>query len=176
LRFLKESRVTAAALLLGAVTAERIAELYLAHRNTAALLAKGALEFAPGHYPAIVLMHALWLASLWIFGATHLINPAWLAIFLSLQVLRAWILLTLGPRWTTRIIILPGAALVSNGPYRIFSHPNYLVVVGEIAALPLCLGLPWLALLFSGANAILLSIRVRAENAALSESRNVQRA
>ena len=80
-------------------------------------------------------------------------------------------MILLGPRWTTRIIILPGAALVSNGPYRIFSHPNYLVVVGEIATLPLCLGLPWLALVFSGANAILLSIRVRAENAALIESR-----
>jgi methyltransferase len=168
--------VTAAALLLGAVTAERIAELCLAHRNTATLLAKGALEFAPGHYPAIVLMHALWLASLWIFGATHLISPIWFAIFLSLQVLRVWILMTLGPRWTTRIIILPDAPLVSNGPYRIFSHPNYLVVVGEIATLPLCLDLPWLALVFSGANAILLSIRVPAENAALIGARNVERA
>ena len=168
--------MTAAALLLGAVTAERIAELCLARRNTAALLAKGAIEFAPGHYPAIVLLHGLWLASLWVFGVTHLLDSIWLAIFLSLQVLRVWTLTTLGPRWTTRIIILPGAALVSNGPYRIFSHPNYLVVVGEIATLPLCLGLPWLAVVFSGANAILLAIRVRAENAALIESRNVERA
>jgi methyltransferase len=84
--------------------------------------------------------------------------------------------MTLGPRWTTRIIILPGAPLVSNGPYRIFSHPNYLVVVGEIVTLPLCLGLPWLALVFSGANAIILLIRVRAENAALIGSRHVERA
>jgi methyltransferase len=175
LRFLKESRVTAAALLLGAVTAERIAELCLARHNTAALLAKGALEFAPGHYPAIVLLHALWLASLWVLGVAHPFDPIWLAIFLSLQVLRVWILMTLGLRWTTRIIILPGVPLVSNGPYRIFSHPNYLVVVGEIAALPLCLGLPWLALVFSGANAILLSIRVRAENAALTGSCHVRR-
>jgi methyltransferase len=174
--FPEESRVTAAALLLGFVTAERIAELYLSRRNRAALLAKGALEFAPRHYPAIVLMHALWLASLWIFGATRMINPTWLAIFLSLQILRVWILMTLGPRWTTRIIILPGAPLVSNGPYRIFSHPNYLVVVGEIAALPLCLGLAWLALAFSGANAILLSIRIHAENVALTGSRYVERA
>jgi methyltransferase len=168
--FPEESRVTAAALLLGLVTAERLAELYLSRRNTAALMAKGALEVAPGHYPAIVLMHALWLASLWIFGATHMINPAWLAVFLSLQVLRVWTLTTLGPRWTTRIIVLPGSALVSNGPYRLVSHPNYLVVVGEIAALPLCLGLPWIALIFSAANAILLSIRIRAENAALTGS------
>jgi methyltransferase len=168
--------VTLAALLLGAVTAERIAELFLARRNTAALLAKGAFEVAPGHYPAIVLMHVLWLASLWIFGAARMINPAWLAVFLSLQVLRAWTLKTLGPRWTTRIIILPGAPLMRNGPYRILSHPNYFVVVGEIAVLPLCLGLPWFALLFSGANAILLSIRIRAETIALTGSAHVKRA
>jgi methyltransferase len=176
LRFPEESRVTAAALLLGAVTAERIAELYLARRNTAALLAKGAFEVAPRHYPAIVLMHALWLASLWIFGSPRTISPTWLAIFLLLQVLRVWTLMTLGPRWTTRIIVLPGAPLVSNGPYRLVSHPNYVVVVAEIAALPLCLGLPWIALAFSGANAILLSIRIRAENVALTGSRHVRRA
>jgi methyltransferase len=158
------------------VAAERIAELTLARRNTAALMAKGAVEFAPGHYPAIVVMHALWLASLWIFGATQVINPAWLAVFLSLQVLRVWTLMTLGPRWTTRIIVLPGAPLESNGPYRFVSQPNYLVVVGEIAALPLCLGLPWLALVFSAANAILLFIRIRAETIALTGSRRVERA
>jgi methyltransferase len=168
--------VTPAAVLLGLVTAERIAELTLARRNTAALLAQGAVEVAPEHYPAIVLMHGLWLACLWTFGATRLINPMWLAIFLSLQVLRIWVLMTLGPRWTTRIIILPGSPLVSNGPYRIVSHPNYLVVVGEIAALPLCLGLPWIALIFSAVNAILLFIRIRAEDAALTGSRHVERA
>jgi methyltransferase len=168
--------VTPAALLLGAVTAERIAELFLARRNTAALLAKGAVEVAPGHYPAIVVMHALWLANLWIFGTSRVINPAWLAVFLSLQVLRAWVLMTLGPSWTTRIIILPGAPLVTSGPYRILSHPNYLVVVGEIAVLPLCLGLPWLALIFSAANAILLWIRIRAETIALTGPTHVERA
>jgi methyltransferase len=166
--------VTPAALLLGLVTAERIAELTLARRNTAALMAKGAVEVAPGHYPAIVLMHALWLASLWIFGATRMIDSTWLAVFLSLQVLRVWTLMTLGPRWTTRIIVLPGSAPVSNGPYRLVSHPNYLVVVGEIATLPPCLGLFWIALIFSAANAILLSIRVRAETIALTGSRRVE--
>ena len=93
-----------------------------------------------------------------------------------MQVLRIWILTTLGPRWTTRIIVLPGAPLVANGPYRFLSHPNYLVVIGEIAALPLCLGLPWLALVFSIANAGILSLRVRAENAALIGLRYVERA
>ncbi|MBV8797577.1 MAG: hypothetical protein JO136_21780 [Hyphomicrobiales bacterium] len=168
--------MTPAALLLGAVTVERIAELFLARRNTAALLAKGAFEVAPKHYPAIVLMHGLWLASLWIFGATRSINPIWLAVFLALQLLRFWTLKTLGHRWTTRIIILPGAPLVTTGPYRLLSHPNYLVVVGEIAVLPLCLSLPWVALIFSGANAILLSIRIRAETIALTGSAHVERA
>lgn len=87
--------MTPAVLLLGAVTAERIAELVIARRNTSKLLALGALEFAPGHYPAIVLLHALWLASLWIFGSTHPVNPAWLTIFLALQLLRGWTLVTL---------------------------------------------------------------------------------
>ena len=167
--------MTPAALLLGAVTGERIAELFLARRNTAALLAKGGVEIAPQHYLAIVLMHALWLASLWIFGAPRGINPAWLAGFLLLQVLRVWTLMTLGRRWTTRIIILPGDPLVTNGPYRILSHPNYLVVVGEIAVLPLCLGLPWIAMGFSAANAILLSIRIRAESTALTGLTHVER-
>jgi methyltransferase len=166
--------VTPAVLLLGAVTAERLAELWLARRNTAALLAKGACEFAPRHYLAIVLLHAFWLASLWLFGWAHSLNSIWLAIFLALQVLRVWILLTLGRRWTTRIIVLRGAPLVANGPYRFLSHPNYLVVIGEIAALPLCLGLPWFALAFSIANAVILSIRVRAENAALIGLRYVK--
>ena len=162
-----------AIVLLSAVTAERLAERYWARRNTATLLAQGASEFAPGHYPAIVLLHALWLASLWIFGWVRSLNPVWLVVFLALQVLRLWTLTTLGRRWTTRIIVLPGAPLVANGPYRFMAHPNYLVVIGEIAALPLCFGLPWLSLVFSIANAGLLSLRIRAENAALIESADV---
>jgi methyltransferase len=157
--------------LLAFVTAERMAEVWLAHRNTVALLARGAIEVAPGHYPLIVLLHALWLAGLWAFGRAGPLNHGWLAIFLALQVLRFWVLMTLGRRWTTRIIVLPGLPLVTTGPYRFLSHPNYLVVVGEIAALPLCLGLPWYALAFSAANAALLSIRIRAENASLARLR-----
>jgi methyltransferase len=159
--------VTPSVLLLGAVTAERLAELWFASRNTAALLSRGAHEVGSAHYPAIVLLHALWLAGLWLFGWARPLSLIWLACFLVLQVLRFWTLMTLGRRWTTRIIVLPGAPIVANGPYRFVSHPNYLVVVGEIAVLPLCLGLPWLALAFSVANALVLLIRIRAENAAL---------
>ena len=159
-----------AVVLLGAVTAERLAELWLARRNTTDLLVKDAREFAPSHYPAIVLLHAFWLAGLWLFGWMHPLSSFWLMIFLVLQVLRAWILMTLGRRWTTRIVVLPGAPLVSDGPYRFLSHPNYFVVIGEIAILPLCLGLPLVAAVLSIANAVILSIRVRAENAALGVS------
>ncbi len=166
--------MTPASLLLGLVTAERLAELYYARRNTAALLAQGAFEAAPGHYPAIVAMHALWLASLWWFGWDQSLNPIWLAIFLALQLFRMWILMALGRRWTTRIIVAPNAALVATGPYRFLTHPNYLVVIGEIAALPLCLGVAWIAVVFSVANTLVLSVRVRAENAALTGLRHVE--
>jgi methyltransferase len=166
--------VTAAALLLGAVTIERLLELWWARHNTTALLAKDAREIAPGHYPAIVFLHALWLASLWILGSASTLNLSWLTVFLALQGFRAWILVTLRGRWTTRIIVVPGAPLVTHGPYRFLSHPNYLVVAGEIATLPLCFGLPLLALVFSIANAVILTVRIRAESAALYGSHHVE--
>lgn len=165
--------MTAATVLLAAVTAERLAELWLARRNTAALRAAGAFEVAPGHYPFIVLVHTLWLAGLWVLAWNAPLDPGWLAVFLALQVARVWVMATLGRRWTTRIIVLPGAPLVTTGPYQFVSHPNYLVVIGEIAALPLCLGLPGFALIFSAANLAVLAIRIRAENASLRGSREV---
>ena len=162
--------MSAAAVLLAFVTLERLAELVLARRNTRALMAQGAVEHAPGHYPLIVLLHALWLAGLWVFGASQPVSAFWFAVFMLLQAARVWVLMTLGPRWTTRIIVLPGAPLVARGPYRFVSHPNYLVVIGEIAVLPLCLGLTWFALVFSLANAAVLAIRIRAEGAALARA------
>jgi methyltransferase len=160
--------MTPAILLLAFVTAERLAELVLARRNTRALLAQGAVEYAPGHYPLIVALHALWLAGLWVFGASQPVSVFWFGIFVLLQAARLWVLATLGPRWTTRIIVLPGAPLVAKGPYRFVSHPNYLVVIGEIAVLPLCFGLTWFAVVFSLANAAVLAIRIRAESTALA--------
>ena len=165
--------MTPAIVLLGLVTAERLAELWLARRNTATLLAQGAFEVAPGHYPLIVLLHACWLLGLWVIGWRHPLGRPCLMIFLALQVLRSWVLLTLGRRWTTRIMVLPSTPLVATGPYRLLSHPNYAVVVCEIAVLPLCLGLPWYALVFSVANAAILVVRIRAENAALVGLRDV---
>lgn len=159
--------------LLALVTTERLAELWLAHRNTKALLENGSVEVAAGHYPLIVLMHASWLAGLWWIGRDNPVDATWLAVLLALQFMRAWVLMTLGRRWTTRIIVRPGAPLVTTGPYRYLSHPNYLVVIGEIAVLPLCLGLPWYALAYSVINAAILRVRVRAEDAALIGLRKI---
>lgn len=157
-----------AILLLGFVTAERLAELWWARSNTRRLLAQGAIEHAPGHYPLIVLLHAAWLAGLWLLGWAGPVSIGWLLVFLGLQAARMWVLLTLGRRWTTRIIVVPGESLIRTGPYRFVKHPNYLVVAGEIAVLPLCFGLTWYAIAFSLANAAIIFIRIRAEAAALT--------
>jgi len=165
--------MTPAALLLAFVTAERLAELWYARRNTLALMAAGAVEFGRNHYPLLVALHAAWLAGLWIEGWDSPVDPGWLAVFLAIQVLRVWTLATLGRRWTTRILVLPNAPLVRRGPYRFLSHPNYAVVAGEIAVLPLCLGMPLYAAVFTALNAAALFVRIRAENAALAGSRTL---
>ena len=113
-------------------------------------------------------MHVLWLGVLWWLAPLRPIDGFWLAMFVLLQLARIWVLATLGPRWTTRIIVLPDAPLVRRGPYRLLDHPNYVVVVGEIAALPLVFGLWQVALVFTLVNAAALTIRIRAENQALS--------
>lgn len=100
---------------------ERLTELWLARRNSVALMARGAIEVAPGHYPLIVVLHALWLARLWFYGAGQPVQSGWLAAFLALQVARIWVLTTLGTRWTTRIIVSPSTSLVARGPYRFTS-------------------------------------------------------
>ena len=154
--------------ILAFVTFQRLAELVLARQNTRALLAAGAREYAPGHYRLIVAVHAGWLAALFWLAPGQPIHWPFLALFVALQLGRVWVIRTLGPRWTTRIIVLPGAPLVTGGPFRFVSHPNYLVVIGEIAVLPLVFGLWEVAALFSVLNAIVLTIRVQAENRALS--------
>jgi methyltransferase len=162
--------VTAAELILGFVTLQRAAELFISSNNTSKLIARGAVEVAPRHYPLIVAIHAAWLISLWVFGRGQPVNIAALLFYFILQGLRFWVMWTLGPRWTTRIIILPEQPLVSAGPYRLLSHPNYAVVAGEIAVLPLVFGLPLLAAIFTLLNAAVLAIRIRAENHALGWS------
>lgn len=159
--------MTAAEIILALVTAQRGAELLLSRYNTRALMARGAIEVGGGHYPLMVAVHASWLVSLWAFGHDQPINLIALAAYVALQGLRVWVMATLGSRWTTGIIVLPNAPLVAKGPYRYLRHPNYAVVVGEIAVLPLMLDLPWLAVLFTVLNALVLFTRMRAENRAL---------
>jgi methyltransferase len=159
--------VTFNVIILALVTLQRLGELWLANRNTKRLLAQGAREHAPGHYPLIVALHTAWLASLWWFGLSHPINGFWLAIFLAVELARIWVLFSLGPCWTTRIIVLPQAPLVRRGPYRFVNHPNYVVVVAEIAVLPLVFGLWPIALIFGLLNATILTVRIREENRAL---------
>ncbi len=151
------------------VTLQRIAELIIARINTKALMAGGAVEFGRSHYPVMVVMHASWLAVLWATAGGASVNMPLLAIFAVLQLLRVWVLATLGRRWTTRIIVPQGEPLILNGPFRIMRHPNYFVVLAEIAVLPLVFGLVWVAVLYSALNAAMLWVRIRAENAAYSD-------
>jgi methyltransferase len=165
--------VTAAEIILALVTTQRGAELVLARRNTKALMAQGATEIAAIHYPLLVALHASWLMALWILGYDQPINTIALVAYVVLQVLRVWVMATLGPRWTTRIVVLPNAPLITSGPYRFLRHPNYAVVAGEMAVLPLTLHLPAIAALFSTLNALVLFIRIRAENRSLAPSGEV---
>ena len=163
--------MTLAGLILGLVTLQRLGELVLSKRNTDRLRAQGAHEVSASHYPLIVLLHAAWLVGLWYLvvwrAPDAVVSWRWLAVFVVLQALRVWVIATLGARWTTRIVVLPGSPLVASGPYRFVAHPNYCVVAGEILVLPLVFGLVGYGIVFSALNAAVLWIRIRAEDAAL---------
>ena len=166
--------MTLGIIVLALVTLQRLGELWLARRNTRALLAQGGVEIGAGHYPLIVSLHAAWLAGLWVLAWARPVEPVWLGVFVILQLLRVWVIASLGGRWTTRIILLPGTPLVRRGPYRFVRHPNYLVVAGEIAVLPLAFGLPVFALVFSVVNAGVLWIRIAAESKGLDRSQRAE--
>lgn len=159
--------MTLSILILALVTLQRLAELALAQRNTRRLLARGAVERAAEHYPVMVGLHAAWLAGLWWWAYALPPDLALLAVYIVLQVLRIWTVASLGERWTTRIIVLPGAPLVRRGPYRFMPHPNYAIVAAEIAVLPLVFHLVAYAVVFSALNASILWLRIRAESRAL---------
>ncbi len=154
--------------LVACLIVQRSVELGFAQFNTARLRTKGGIEFGAAHYPLMIMLHGSWLLGLLILGYDRPIIPFWLALFVILQVGRLWIIASLGGRWTTRVIVLPGATPVARGPYRWLRHPNYLIVALEIAVVPLALGLPVFALIYSLANAALLAYRIRIENEALA--------
>jgi methyltransferase len=156
------------------VALQRLVELAYAEHNTRRLRAAGAIEIASGHYPLFILLHGSWLVALLLFvPADAPVNWPLLCLFVLLQLARVWVVGTLGRFWTTRIITLPGAPLVARGPYRFVRHPNYLVVIGEIAVLPLVFGAWQIALIYSILNLALLAWRIRAENAALAARRGL---
>jgi methyltransferase len=155
------------------VTAQRLVELAFAHRNTTRLLQEGAVEVGASHYPLIVALHTVWLGALWLWviaGYDTFWWPAGIA-YMLVQVVRLWAMSSLGRFWTTRIIVPANSKLVRRGPYRFIRHPNYCVVIAEIALLPLALGSWPMAIIFSLINAGLLTWRIRMENVTLRTRR-----
>jgi methyltransferase len=146
------------------IALQRVLELLLSRRHERALRAKGAYERGAGHYPVIVGLHTGWLISMllegWMRGAE--LSILW-------QALRYWAILSLGERWTTRVVILPGVSLVERGPYRHAQHPNYLAVALEIFSAPLIFGASFTALAFTVLNVGVLLLRIRTETRALRE-------
>jgi methyltransferase len=163
-------------LLVLAVAVERLAELVVARRNAAWTLERDGVEHGRGHYPVMVVLHTGLLTGCLLepLLADRPFLPAlgWPALALTLlaQVLRWWCITTLGPYWNTRVIVVPGARLVGAGPYRFLRHPNYVAVVVEGAALPLVHSAWITATVFTLADAVLLTVRIRCENAALSRA------
>ncbi|MFF2102225.1 isoprenylcysteine carboxyl methyltransferase family protein [Streptomyces sp. NPDC058202] len=165
-------------LLVAVVAAERVAELVVARRNERWSVARGATVAGQGHYPAMVALHtgllAGCLAEVWPAGRPFVPALAWpmLAVLAAAQGLRWWCIRSLGPRWNTRVIVVPGLPLVAKGPYRWrrLRHPNYVAVVAEGVALPL-VHTAWVtAVVFTVLNAVLLRVRIRCENRALASA------
>ncbi|CAM5240487.1 MULTISPECIES: isoprenylcysteine carboxyl methyltransferase family protein [Streptomyces] len=156
-----------------AVAAERLAELVVARRNTRWSLARGGVESGRGHYPAMVALHTALLAGC--LAEVHLadrpfppvVGWAMVAAVVAAQALRWWCIRTLGPRWNTRVIVVPGLPRVTGGPYRWLSHPNYVAVAAEGLALPLVHGAWVTALVFTTLNTALMAVRIRCEDEAL---------
>ena len=159
---------TLAVAVLCVVTLQRLSEVLIANRNTARLRAMGGIETGASHYPVMVALHVAWLAGLWFLATAQPVSLLLLALYGGLQLFRLWILLSLGNRWTTRIITVPGETLVRRGPYRFIRHPNYVLVALEIPLLPLVFGLWELALFFGLLNLAMLAWRIRIENRALA--------
>lgn len=155
-----------------AVAALRAAELILANYNTKRLLERGGKEYGGRHYPLFVLLHGGWLIGLWIAIPPETPpNAPLLLLFVLLQAGRAWVIWSLGPYWTTRVISAPGFPRIRRGPFRWVDHPNYMIVCAEIAVLPLAFSAWEIALGFSLLNAALLWWRIRIESQALNERR-----
>lgn len=161
-------------ILIGLVALLRLAELVLSARNARRLRALGGVESGAGHYPVMVGVHAAFLvaAPLEVILLDRSFHPAlgfpMLALFTLTLALRYWVIATMGERWCTRVIVLPGVSLVATGPFRILRHPNYLAVAVEMPALALVHTASISAVIFGGLNGMVLRTRIRVEDAALA--------
>jgi len=161
--------------LIGATAVERLVEVRLSNRHLAWSLARGGIERGWGHYPFMVVLHTTFLvgcvAEVWWMDRPFLPALGWpmLAVAIACQGLRWWCITTLGERWNTRVVLVPGLPRIRSGPYRYFDHPNYVAVIAEGIALPLIHSAWWTAIAFTILNALLLFVRIRVEEAALRE-------
>lgn len=167
-------------LFISLVVVQRVVEVLIANRNAKWIKGQGGYEAGREHYKYIVALHMLFFLSLLIeVSITKHTFIVWsifpLAVFILAQIGRVWALASLGRFWNTRIMILPGAKVVAKGPYRFLRHPNYAIVVTEIACLPLIFQAYWTAILFTILNAFILSIRIQVEERALEEATNYQK-
>ncbi len=156
--------------LVALVVCERLAELVISARNQKRLIASGGIEIGAAHYPYMVLLHVAWMGAIvaWVAAGDVRVSAPMVVAHVLVELARVWVMTSLGPYWTTRIITVPDAPLIARGPYRFVRHPNYVVVTIEIALLPVALGAWWIALLFSILNALMLRVRIAAENEALA--------
>lgn len=158
------------------LTGQRLVELQIAARNRRWALAQGAKEVGAGHYPLFFILHVGWfvgwpLEAIWRGLSLRDLWGLWLGLFAAAQLLRYWAISTLGPRWNTRILIIPDLAPIRRGPYRYVSHPNYIAVALELLVIPLMFNAWLTALLATLLNAaLLLLIRIPAEEKALTEA------
>ena len=166
--------VTLASILIGLIVVQRLTELWLSRRNARRLLEEGGYEVGAGHYPLIVAVHVAWIVTLAILGWKAPVSLPWLAAVAVLQLLRIWVMWSLGRLWTTRIIVID-RPLVRRGPYRFMRHPAYVIAAAELAAVPLALGLPLVALIFTALNAAVIGWRIRIESEAIAHLRQAGR-
>jgi methyltransferase len=154
------------------VVVARLVELFISNRNTRVLRARGAVEYGAAHYPVIVAIHAAWFIALIAFlPRPFVMHWVWLGVFAILQALRIWTMASLGAWFSTKVLTVPGVSLVARGPYRFMRHPNYAIVAGEIASLPLAFGEAAVAIVFSVLNIAVLAFRIRTEDTALAPRR-----
>lgn len=161
-------------IILSIIIIQRLTELVIAKKNEKWLRENGAVEYGQDHYKYIVLLHTMFFVSMLIeynLTVRHLefsvINYLFLVIFLLMQIMRIWVLISLGKYWNTKILRIPDSVLISKGPYRYFKHPNYIIVVCEIFVIPMIFDLYYTAVIFSVLNAVILKVRIKEENKVL---------